>query len=94
VSGRPVAPGGSVVLVDIRVERVDEPNLRLLLESGLVPALPGAIELDVLRSVRGMLQAQSGQFDQFDAEVAGFAIDNVTADDRLSVVFDFRLVAR
>lgn len=92
VSGRPVARGGSVVLVDIRIDRVDEPNLKLLLESGLVPALPGAIELDVLKSVRDMLQAQGGQF---EAEVDSFAIDKVTAlDDRLSVSFDFRLVAK
>jgi hypothetical protein len=92
VSGRPVARGGSVVLADIRVDQVDDPNLRLLLESGLLPALPLAIELDVRRAVRGMLHDHRGQF---DADVDAFAIDSVSvADDRLSVRFDFRLLAR
>ena len=92
VSGRPVAQGGSVVLVDVRIDSIEQPNLRMLLESGLVPALPGAIELDVLKSVRGMLRDNSGQF---EAEVDAFAIDAVTAaDNRLAVRFDFRLVAK
>jgi hypothetical protein len=92
VSGRPVPKGGSVVLADIRIDKVDDPNLRLVLESGLVPALPRVVELDVLKSVRGMLQDNGGQF---QATVDSFAIDSVTAaDDRLSVKFDFLLVAR
>jgi hypothetical protein len=71
---------------------VDDPNMRLLLESGLVPALPRVVELDVLKAVRGMLQGAGGQF---EANVEAFNIDSVTAaDDRLSVKFDFRLVAR
>jgi hypothetical protein len=92
VSGKPVPKGGSVVLADIRVDKVDDPNLRMVLESGLVPALPRVIEFDVLKSVRSMLQDNGGQF---QANVDAFAIDSVTAaDDRLSVRFDFLLVAR
>lgn len=92
VSGKPVPKGGSVVLSDIRVDKVDDPNLRLVLESGLVPALPRVVELDVLKSVRSMLQSNGGQF---QASVDAFAIDSVTAaDDKLSVRFDFLLVAR
>jgi hypothetical protein len=91
-SGRPVARGGSVVLTDLRIDQVDDPNLRLLVESGLLAALPRAIELDVRQAVRGMLQGNSGQF---QAEVDTLAIDSVVAaDDRLSVRFDFRLVAK
>lgn len=92
VSGKPVPKGGSVVLSDIRVDKVDDPNLRLVLESGLVPALPRVVELDVLKSVRSMLQNNGGQY---QASVDAFVIDSVTAaDDRLSVKFDFLLVAR
>jgi hypothetical protein len=92
VSGKPVPKGGSVVLADIRVDKVEDPNLRLLLESGLVPALPRVVEFDVLKSVRSMLQSHGGQF---QANVDAFAIDSVTAaDDKLSIRFDFQLVAR
>ncbi len=92
VSGKPVPKGGSVVLADIRVDKVEDPNLRLLLESGLVQTLPRVVELDVLKSVRSMLQGNSGQF---QASVDAFAIESVTAvDDKLSVKFDFLLVAR
>ena len=92
VSGKPVSRGGSVVLGDIRIDKVDDPNVRLLLESGLVPALPRVIELDVLKAVRGMLQDSGGQF---QATVDAFTISAVTAaDDKLSVRFDFTLIAR
>jgi hypothetical protein len=92
VSGKPVSKGGSVVLGDIRIDKVEDPNMRLVLESGLVPALPRVIELDVLKAVRGMLQENGGQF---QATVDAFNISSVTAaDDRLSVKFDFTLVAK
>jgi hypothetical protein len=91
-SGKPVARGGSVVLTDLRIDQVEDPNLRLLVESGLLAALPRAIELDVRQAVRGMLQGNSGQF---QADVDTLAIDSVVAaDDRLSIRFDFRLVAK
>ncbi len=91
-SGRPVARGGSVVLTDLRIDQVDDPNLRLLVESGLLAALPRAIELDMRQAVRGMLQNNSGQF---QAEVDTLVIDSVVAaDDRLSIRFDFKLVAK
>ena len=91
-SGKPVARGGSVLLTDLRIDQVDDPNLRLLVESGLLAALPRAIELDVRQAVRGMLQGNSGQF---QADVDTLAIDSVVAaDDRLSIRFDFRLVAK
>ena len=92
VSGRPVARGASVVLTDLRIDQVDDPNLRLLVDSGLLAALPRAIELDMRQAVRGMLQNNSGSY---QAEVESLTIDSVVAaDDRLSIKFDFRLVAK
>ncbi len=91
-SGKPVARGNLVVLTDLRIDQVDDPNLRLFVESGLLAALPRAIEFDVRQAVRGMLQGNSGQF---QAEVDTLVIDSVIAvDDRLSIRFDFRLVAK
>jgi hypothetical protein len=92
VSGRPVADAGKVKLVDLHIDNVDDAATRLLLESGLLTALPGAFEFDVLQAVRTMLQGSRGQF---QASVDAFDIDSVTAgDDKLSVKFDFKLVAR
>lgn len=92
VSGRPAPNGGSVRLEDLRVDSVDDPTLRLLLESGLLPAMPRAIDLDVLKAVRSMLQGSGAQL---QTSVDSFQIDSVVvADDRLAVRFNFRLVAR
>ncbi len=92
VSGRPVARGASVVLTDLRIDQVDDPNLRLLVDSGLLAALPRAIELDLRQAVRSMLKNNSGEF---QGEVEALIIDSVVAaDDRLSIKFDFRLVAK
>jgi len=92
VSGRPAANGGSVRLDDLRIDSVDDPTVRLVLESGLLPALPRAIELDVLKAVRSMLQNSGAQL---QTAVEAFQIDSVLAgDDRLAVKFNFRLVAK
>ena len=92
VSGRPAANGGSVRLEDLRIDSVDDPTARLVLESGLLPALPRAIELDVLKAVRSMLQNSGAQL---QTSVDGFQIESVVVgEDRLAVRFEFRLVAR
>ena len=92
VSGRPVANGGVVRLENLHVDNVDDDTTRMVLESGLLPALPRAIELDVMKAVRDMLQDNGGQL---QATVDGFQIDSVSAaDDKLSVKFNFKLVAR
>jgi hypothetical protein len=92
VSGRPAANGGSVRLEDLRIDSVDDPTVRLVLESGLLPALPRAIELDVLKAVRSMLQNSGAQL---QTSVDAFQIESVLAgEDRLAVRFEFRLVAR
>ncbi len=92
VSGRPGANGGSVRLEDLRIDSVDDPTVRLVLESGLLPTLPRAIELDVLKAVRSMLQNSGAQL---QTSVDAFQIESVAAgDDRLAVRFNFRLVAK
>ena len=92
VSGRPAANGGSVRLEDLRIDSVDDPTVRLVLESGLLPMLPRAIELDVLKAVRSMLQNSGAQL---QTSVDAFQIETVAVGDgRLAVRFDFRLVAR
>jgi hypothetical protein len=92
VSGAPSAQGTTVRLADIRIEDVGDANTRIVLNSGVVPALPGAFELDVLKSVRAMLQGAGGQL---QVDVQALTIESVrVADDRLSVRFDFRVAGR
>ena len=92
VSGRPVAAGGTVRLDDLRIDSVDDPTVKIVLESGLVPALPRAVELDVLGAVRSMLEGSGAQL---QASVENFQIEAVqVGDGRLSVRFNFRLVAK
>src|ERR1700712_5477975 len=61
VSGEPSAQGTTVRLANIRIEDVGDANTRVVLNSGLVPTLPGALELDVLKGVRSMLQGAGSQ---------------------------------
>ena len=92
VSGAPGSLGAVVRLVDIRIDDVDDGNMRLLLNSGLVSSVPNAIELDVLKAVRAMLQ---GANSQIRAEVEALSIQSVgVADNKLSVRFDFKLVGK
>jgi hypothetical protein len=92
VSGEPSAQGTSVRLANIRVEEVGDANTRIVLNSGLVPTLPGAVELDVLKAVRSMLQGASGQL---QVDVLALNIESVrVADNKLSVRFDFKVAGR
>ena len=92
VSGAPGAQGTSVRLSDIRIEDVGDANTRIVLNSGLAPTLPGALDLDVLKAVRSMLQGAGGQL---QADVQALSIESVrVVDSRLSVRFEFRVVGR
>ena len=92
VSGEPSAQGTSVRLANIRIEEVGDANTRIVLNSGLVPTLPGAVELDVLKAVRSMLQGSSGQL---QVDVLALNIESVrVADNKLSVRFDFKVAGR
>ena len=91
-SGEPSAQGTTVRLTGIRIEDVGDANTRIVLNSGVVPALPGALELDVLKSVRAMLQGASGQL---QVDVQALNIESVrVADNRLSIRFDFKVAGR
>ena len=92
VSGEPSAQGTSVRLANIRIEEVGDANTRIVLNSGLVPTLPGAVELDVLKAVRSMLQGAGGQL---QVDVLALNIESVrVADNKLSVRFDFKIAGR
>jgi len=92
VSGEPSAQGTTVRLANIRIEDVGDANTRVVLDSGFVPTMPGAIELDVLKAVRSMLQGASGRL---QVEVQSLKIDSVRiADNRLSIRFDFKVAGR
>ena len=92
VSGEPSAQGTSVRLANIRIEEVGDANTRIVLNSGLVPTLPGAVELDVLKAVRSMLQSAGGQL---QVEVLALNIESArVADNKLSVRFDFKIAGR
>ena len=92
VSGAPSAQGTSVRLSDIRIEDVGDANTRIVLNSGLAPTLPGALDLDVLKAVRSMLQGVGGQL-QVDVQALNIEAVRVV-DSRLSVRFEFRVVGR
>lgn len=92
VSGVPSAQGTTVRLANIRIEDVSDANMRIVLNAGLAPTLPGAVELDVLKAVRAMLQSASGQL---QVEVQALNIESVlVADNKLSVRFDFKVAGR
>jgi hypothetical protein len=92
VSGAPGAQGTTVRLADIRIEDVGDANTRIVLNAGLVPTLPGAIELDVLKAVRTMLQGTGGQL---QVDVLALTIESVrVADNRLTIRFDFKVAGR
>ena len=92
VSGEPSAQATTVRLTNIRIEEVGDANARIVLNSGLVPTLPGAVELDVLKAVRSMLQGAGGQL---QVEVQALNIESVrVADGKLSVRFDFKVAGR
>lgn len=92
VSGEPSAQGTSVRLANIRIEDVGDANTRIVLNSGLVPTLPGALELDVLKAVRSMLQGASGQL---QVDVLALDIESVrVADNKVTVRFDFKVAGR
>jgi hypothetical protein len=92
VSGEPSAQGTTVRLANIRIDDVGDENTRIVLNSGLAPTLPGAVELDVLKAVRSMFQDAGGQL---QVDVQALTIESVRiADNKLSVRFDFKVAAR
>jgi hypothetical protein len=93
VSGRPVATGGTVRLEDIRIDSIDDPDLRSILQnSGLAANLPGAVQLNVRSAVQTML-LQS--VNQIQATMEEFEFQQVAViGARLSIRFEFKLIGR
>ena len=92
VSGEPSAQGTTVRLANIRIEDVGDANTRIVLNTGLVPTLPGALEIDVLKAVRAMLQGTGGRL---QVDVLALNIEAVrVADNKLSIRFDFKVAGR
>lgn len=90
MSGEPAASGGVVRLQKLQMEKISDPTLQLMLDSGLGAALPGAVELDVLKAVRDMLSTAGGDL---RGTVERLDISAVSvADNRLNIRFDFRLI--
>ncbi len=79
-----------VRLQKLQIEKISDPKLQLMLDAGLGAALPGAVELDVLKAVRDMLSTVEGDLrgtvERLD--IASVAV----ADNRLHIKFDFRLI--
>ena len=92
VSAVPAASGGVVRLQKLQIEKVSDPTLQLMLDAGLGAALPGAVELDVLKAVRDMLSAAEGDLrgtvERLD--IASVAV----ADNKLQIKFDFKLIGQ
>jgi len=81
-----------VRLANIRIEDVGDANTRIVLNTGLVPTLPGALEIDVLKAVRAMLQGTGGRL---QVDVLALNIEAVrVADNKLSIRFDFKVAGR
>ena len=92
VSAEPAAVGGVVRLQKLRIEKVSDPMVQLILDAGLGGTLPGSVDLDVTKAVQDMLStAQTdlrGTVERLD--IASVAV----ADDRLTIRFDFRLIGK
>ena len=92
MSAVPTAQGQVVRLTDIRVDEIEDPNTRNLLNLGLTPAVPGSVEFDVKKAVEDMLK---GSGSRLQAEVQMLKIDAVQVkENRLSINFDFKLAGR
>lgn len=92
MSAVPAAQGQVVRLTDIRLDEVEDANTRNLLNLGLAPTLPGAVEINVKKAIEDMLKSTNSRL---QAEVQMLKIDAVQViDSRLSISFDFRLVGR
>jgi hypothetical protein len=93
VSGRPAPAGGMVRLEDIRIDAVDDPDMRSILQnSGLAAALPRAVQLDVQSAVQSMLLQSVNQI-QVAMEAFDFQEVSVIGA-KLSMKFEFKLVGR
>ncbi len=93
VSGKPAPQqGGFVRLVEPSIDNISDSNVRALVQQVVLPRLPQALEIDVGAAVRSMLKqpnvAYTGDLERID--ISAVSAEN----DRLGVVFDFKLIAK
>jgi hypothetical protein len=92
LSGRPAHQGGVVRLADLRIDRIADASTRALVQSGLMPKLPHAVEIDVAAALRSMLRRPDIPY---ESDLERLDITALSAEgDRLGVTFDFRLIAK
>jgi hypothetical protein len=92
LSGKPAQQGGVVRLADLRIDNIADQSTRGLVQSGVLPKLPQAVEIDVAAALRAMLKQPNIPY---TSELERLDITALSAEgDRLGVTFDFKLVAR
>ena len=92
VSGKPAQQGGVVRLADLRIDNIGDQSTRAVVQSGILPRFPQAVEIDVAAAVRAMLKQPNVPY---TSELERLDITALSAEgDRLGVTFDFKLIAK
>jgi len=92
LSGQPAQQGGVVRLGDLRIDNIADQSTRALVQSGVLPRFPQAVEIDVAAALRSMLKQPNIPY---TSELERLDITAVSAEnDRLGVTFDFKLLAK
>lgn len=93
LSGKPAPqPGGFVRLTELSIDNISDANVRALVQQVVLPRIPQALEIDIASQVRSMLKQSNVPY---TAELERIDISAVSAEnDRLGVVFDFKLIAK
>jgi hypothetical protein len=92
VSGKPAQDGGVVRLADLRIDNIADQSTRAVVQSGILPRFPQAVEIDVAAALRAMLKQPNIPY---SSELERLDITALSAEgDRLGVTFDFKLVAK
>ena len=91
-SGRPVASGSSIGLDDVRIDSIEVQSIGASLGNGLLSAFPTAFNLDLKSSTQQLLASAAPTI---QSTVDSVVVKSATiSDDRLSIVFDFKLTAK
>jgi hypothetical protein len=92
LSGKPAHQGGVVRLADLRIDSIADQSTRALVQSGLMPRFPQAVEIDVAAALRSMLRQPNIPY---TSELERLDITALSAEgNRLGVTFDFKLSAK
>jgi hypothetical protein len=81
-----------VRLADLRIDSIADQSTRALVQSGLMPRFPQAVEIDVAAALRSMLRQPNIPY---TSELERLDITALSAEgNRLGVTFDFKLSAK